>query len=63
MSVTEVLELLEGEGLIGTARGKIAMLNRAGMEAASCECYQDVRNEYDRLLGKNTTGYEAVSRR
>jgi len=27
------------------------ILNREGLEGASCECYQVVQDEFDRLLG------------
>jgi len=50
-SVTEVIQALEEQGLISNSRGRIIVVDRQGMEGASCECYQDVRNEYARLLG------------
>ena len=49
--VSEVLQALEQKGLIDNARGRITIVNRKGLEKASCECYQDVRDEYRRLLG------------
>jgi len=49
-SVSETLQALKQKGLIDYGRGKIIVLDRQGMEEASCECYQTVRNEYDRLL-------------
>jgi len=51
-SVTDMLNHLESRGLISNARGKITIVDRAGMEAASCECYGDVRDEYKLLLGE-----------
>jgi CRP-like cAMP-binding protein len=50
-SVTLVLRPLQGRGLIRYARGRVAVLDRAGLEAAACECYRTLRDEYDRLLG------------
>lgn len=50
-SVTEVLHPLQGEGLIRCGRGEITVLDREGLEAASCECYRSVREEFTRLLG------------
>jgi hypothetical protein len=38
-------------GLIRYVRGHITILDRQGLEAASCECYQVVKTEFDRLLG------------
>ncbi len=49
-SVTEVLGPLRDRGLIRYARGVITVLDRAGLEAASCECYRTVRDEYDRIF-------------
>jgi len=43
---------LQKKGLIKYVRGTITMLDRKGLEIAACECYQVVKNEYDRLLGK-----------
>ena len=31
-------------------RGRITVLDRPGLEARSCECYQVVKTEFDRLL-------------
>jgi Mn-dependent DtxR family transcriptional regulator len=43
-------ELAE-RGLISYTRGEMRILDRAGLERASCECYSIVRSEFDRLLG------------
>ena len=48
--VTEAAGRLQDAGLIKYSRGKIHVLDRAGLEKRSCECYRAVRNEYDRLL-------------
>lgn len=37
------------EGLIEYQRGHIQILNRQGLEAKACECYEVIRAEYDRL--------------
>jgi CRP-like cAMP-binding protein len=50
--VTEAaLRLQEGD-LIRYARGRIAVLDRKGLEKRTCECYAVVKNEYDRLLSR-----------
>ena len=41
---------LQKAGLIRYARGHITVLDRAGLEKRSCECYSVVKKEYDRLL-------------
>ena len=48
--VTEAAGKLQEAGLIQYSRGRIAVLNRGGLEARTCECYQVVKTEYDRLL-------------
>jgi CRP-like cAMP-binding protein len=48
--VTEAALKLQAAGLIRYARGRIHVLDRAGLEARTCECYGVVKKEYDRLL-------------
>jgi CRP-like cAMP-binding protein len=48
--VTEAAGKLQDAGLISYRRGKITVLDRAALEARSCECYQVVKKEFDRLL-------------
>ena len=48
--VTEAAGKLQLAGLIQYRRGKITVLNRRRLEARSCECYQVVKTEFDRLL-------------
>ena len=50
--VTEGLVLLKAAGLVDTARRRIVILDRPGLEQASCECYRIVAAEYERLLGQ-----------
>lgn len=52
--VTEGALKLQKAGLIQYARGRIEVLDRAGIEQRSCECYAVVKNEYDRLLPDRT---------
>ena len=49
--VTTAAGRLQEQGLISYARGRIRILDRRGLEAAVCECYKVVKDEYDRLLG------------
>ena len=49
--VTEAAGRLERAGLIRNQRGRFTVLDRDGLEAASCGCYAVVRQEYERLLG------------
>jgi CRP-like cAMP-binding protein len=48
--VTEGATKLQEAGLIRYTRGRITVLDRAGLELRSCECYAVVKKEYDRLL-------------
>ena len=50
-SVTDVARQLQQQGLIQYRRGIIHVLDRPGLEAASCECYGIIAQETDRLLG------------
>jgi CRP-like cAMP-binding protein len=50
-SVGDVLASLQDQGLVRSGRSKVVVLDRAGLEAASCECYRVIREQYDRLLG------------
>jgi CRP-like cAMP-binding protein len=48
--VTEAAVKLQHAGLIRYSRGHISILDRAGLEKRTCECYAVVKKEYDRLL-------------
>jgi CRP-like cAMP-binding protein len=48
--ITEAAGKLQQAGLIRYQRGHISVLDRVGLEAQSCECYQVIKNEFDRLL-------------
>ncbi len=48
--VTVAARHLKDRGLISYVRGTIRLVDRAGLEAAVCECYGVVKTEYDRLL-------------
>jgi len=48
-TVTLAAGMLQQAGLIDYSRGHVAIKKRAGLEKAACECYQVVRNEFDRL--------------
>jgi CRP-like cAMP-binding protein len=52
--VAEAARKLQDVDLIRYARGRIAVLDRKGLERRTCECYAVVKNEYDRLLPAKT---------
>ena len=49
-SITLAAQSLQEAGLISYHRGKIQILNRPGLEKASCECYAIVRERFDAFL-------------
>jgi CRP-like cAMP-binding protein len=48
--VTVALGTLKTAGLISNTHARVNILDRSGLEAASCDCYSTVRDEYARLL-------------
>jgi CRP-like cAMP-binding protein len=52
-TVTVAASALQRAGLIRYRRGTIAVLDRAGLEAAACECYRIIRNHYQLLLPRS----------
>jgi hypothetical protein len=60
--VTGAAGRLQKAGIIDYRRGHITVLDRTGLEAHACECYQVVKTEYDRLLPKPTLRKTPTSR-
>ncbi|HVI80480.1 MAG TPA: helix-turn-helix domain-containing protein, partial [Candidatus Acidoferrum sp.] len=48
--VSTTAHILQHAGLIRYNRRIITVIDRAGLEEASCECYSMIRKVYDRLL-------------
>ena len=49
-SVTVVAGTLQKAGLITYKHGRVNVLDRAGLEAAACECYAVIRAKFDAVL-------------
>ncbi len=49
--VTVAANALQRSGLIHYTRGHITILDHAGLQKRSCECYAVTKREFDRLLG------------
>jgi len=49
-SIGETTAILQSARLIRCHRGRVRVIDRAGLEARACECYRTVRNAFDRLL-------------
>lgn len=61
--VTGAAGKLQKLGIINYRRGRITITDREGLEKHSCECYDIVRKEYQRLLPLNHRAHEAVAPR
>jgi CRP-like cAMP-binding protein len=48
-TVTLAAGILHKAELVDYSRGRIRIRDRKGLEKAACECYQTIRNEFDRL--------------
>ncbi|HUH92795.1 MAG TPA: Crp/Fnr family transcriptional regulator [Casimicrobiaceae bacterium] len=59
-TVTAAARKLRAAKLIGYRRGRIAVVNRRGLESRVCECYEVVRRETDRLLGGDHSAPRAL---
>lgn len=51
VGVTNAAGLLQRRNLVSYRRGDITILDRAGLEAASCGCYRSVQDTYEQILG------------
>ena len=52
VGITKAANLLQQRNLISYRRGDITILDRAGLEAASCGCYRADKAIYGRILGR-----------
>jgi len=55
-TVTVAAGELQRNGLIGYSRGRIHIIDRAGLTAKACECYGIVNGPYERILKKGENG-------
>jgi len=49
-TVTLVMAELARAGVVSHVRGHVRIVDRKGLEGASCECYRNIRAVFDRLL-------------
>jgi CRP-like cAMP-binding protein len=50
--ISQLSSRFEARGLIEPGRAHTRIVDGPGLEAAACECYSVLRDEYDRLLGR-----------
>lgn len=53
-TVNAVVQQLSLEGLIATGRGRVYVIDRAGLKRRGCECYQRLEDHFAAVIG--TTG-------
>jgi CRP-like cAMP-binding protein len=54
-TVSEVAGKLQAAGLIRYSHGRVSVVDRKGLEAASCECYAAIHGHFERLRHQPTT--------
>jgi CRP-like cAMP-binding protein len=59
-SITHAAQSLQHAGLITYRRGLMQIKDRAGLEAASCECYAVVKARFDAFLTPPSTAFQAT---
>ena len=57
-SVTLAAQSMQNAGLISYHRGRMQVLDRAGLEKASCECYAVVKERFDAFLRPPATAVQ-----
>lgn len=55
-TVSEAAATLQARGVIVYEYGRVRVRDRAGLEAAACECYQIISREFDRLVARLPVG-------
>jgi signal transduction histidine kinase/CheY-like chemotaxis protein len=57
--ITTAMLQLQDEGLISCRRGAIRIIDLAGLESASCECYELVKEQFNRLAREDVKDSKA----
>jgi len=57
-SVTIAAQSMQNAGLISYHRGTIQVVDRPGLEKASCECYAIVKERFDAFLSPPSTAFQ-----
>lgn len=59
--VTAAAGKLQKNGMISYRRGRISIIDRAGLEDRACECYGIIRGEYDRIMAPKKDNFNQNS--
>jgi CRP-like cAMP-binding protein len=59
--VTQAAGRLQQAGFIRYRRGRVSVLDRAGLELRSCECYGAIRSELERLATGSPSGHPCTA--
>ena len=55
-TINAVVQDLSREGLVNTGRGTLRVIDRAGLERRSCECYGRLAEHFDQVIGDSGSG-------
>jgi CRP-like cAMP-binding protein len=55
-TINAVVQELSAEGLIATGRGRIRVVDRAGLKRRSCECYERIEEHFAAVIGDSGVG-------
>lgn len=58
-TVNAVVRSLQDEGLIALRRGRVIVVDRAGLKRESCECYRIVEEHFGAVIGPSGSGSAA----
>jgi CRP-like cAMP-binding protein len=58
-SITLAAQVIQAAGLINYRRGKMQVLDRPGLERASCECYAVVKSRFEAFLSPPATAVQS----
>jgi CRP-like cAMP-binding protein len=56
-TVNAVVRVLQDEGLIGSRRGAIQILDTVGLRRRACECYQAIESHFADIIGTSGSGH------
>lgn len=55
-TINAVVQELSSEGLVATGRGKIRVIDRAGLKRRACECYERLEEHFGAVIGTSGAG-------